>query len=62
MTKSTQTRRTALKTLGAAATLPLWARYTHAQTAAPVKVGFQVHRTGIGAAYGRWYDRTTQAA
>ena len=62
MTKSTQTRRTALKTLGAAATLPLWARYTHAQTAAPIKVGFQVHRTGIGAAYGRWYDRTTQAA
>ncbi|MEO9826612.1 MAG: ABC transporter substrate-binding protein [Paracoccaceae bacterium] len=62
MTKSTQTRRTALKTLGAAATLPLWARYTNAQTAAPVKVGFQVHRTGIGAAYGRWYDRTTQAA
>ena len=21
-----------------------------------------MHRTGIGAAYGRWYDRTTQAA
>jgi branched-chain amino acid transport system substrate-binding protein len=55
-----------LKTLGAgaaaAATLPLWARYTHAQSAAPIKVGFQVHRTGIGAAYGRWYDRTTMAA
>ena len=66
MTKSTTTRRGALKTLGtgaaAAATLPLWARYTHAQSAAPIKVGFQVHRTGIGAAYGRWYDRTTQAA
>ncbi|CUH53598.1 ABC transporter substrate-binding protein [Shimia marina] len=65
--KTTQTtRRGALKTLalggGAAATLPLWARYTSAQTAAPVKVGFQVHRTGIGAAYGRWYDRTTTAA
>ena len=66
MTKSTTTRRGALKTLGAgaaaAATLPLWARYTHAQSAAPIKIGFQVHRTGIGAAYGRWYDRTTQAA
>ncbi|NNE87359.1 MAG: ABC transporter substrate-binding protein [Silicimonas sp.] len=62
MTKSTTTRRSALKTLGAAATLPLWARYTHAQTAEPIRVGFQVHRTGIGAAYGRWYDRTTQAA
>jgi branched-chain amino acid transport system substrate-binding protein len=62
----TTTRRGALKTLGAGAvaatSMPLWARYTHAQTAAPIKLGFQVHRTGIGAAYGRWYDRTTQAA
>ncbi|MGR3371681.1 MAG: ABC transporter substrate-binding protein [Pseudooceanicola nanhaiensis] len=58
-------RRAALKTLGAAgaaATLPLWARYTHAQTAAPIRIGFQKHATGIGAAYGRWYDRTSQAA
>ncbi|MDF0600667.1 ABC transporter substrate-binding protein [Psychromarinibacter sp. C21-152] len=65
MTSNT-TRRGALKTLaaggGAAATLPLWARYTHAQSAEPIRIGFQVHRTGIGAAYGRWYDRTTQAA
>lgn len=56
------TRRGALVGGVAAATLPLWARYSHAQTAAPIKIGFQVHRTGIGAAYGRWYDRTTQAA
>ncbi|WP_113912183.1 ABC transporter substrate-binding protein [Roseovarius dicentrarchi] len=57
------TRRGALGTLaGGAAALPLWARYTHAQTAEPIKIGFQVHRTGIGAAYGRWYDRTTNAA
>lgn len=58
-------RRGALTTLAGAAagaSLPLWARYTHAQTSAPIKVGFQVHRTGIGAAYGRWYDRTTEAA
>ncbi|MDJ0628102.1 MAG: ABC transporter substrate-binding protein [Rhodobacter sp.] len=64
MTKPT-TRRTALKTLAAgtaAASLPLWARYTHAQTAAPIKIGFQQHATGIGAAYGRWYGRTTDAA
>ena len=27
-----------------------------------IKVGFQMHATGIGASYGRWYDRTTQAA
>ena len=60
------TRRGALKTLAGgvagAATLPLWARYTHAQTSEPIKIGFQVHRTGIGAAYGRWYGRTTEAA
>lgn len=67
MTNSTNktTRRGALKTLAAgagAASLPLWARYTNAQTAEPVKIGFQVHRTGIGAAYGRWYGRTSEAA
>ncbi|MEM7614972.1 MAG: ABC transporter substrate-binding protein [Pseudomonadota bacterium] len=56
------TRRGALKTGAAAASVPLWARYAQAQTSAPIKVGFQVHRTGIGAAYGRWYDRTTNAA
>ena len=61
----TATRRGALKTLAggaAAATLPLWARYTHAQTAEPIRIGFQQHRTGIGAAYGRWYGRATEAA
>lgn len=68
MTKpiKTTTRRGALKTLAGgaagAATLPLWARYGQAQSAEPIRIGFQVHRTGIGAAYGRWYDRTTQAA
>jgi branched-chain amino acid transport system substrate-binding protein len=55
-------RRSLLAAGTAAASLPLWARYTHAQSAEPIKIGFQVHRTGIGAAYGRWYDRTTQAA
>ncbi|MGV6849529.1 MAG: twin-arginine translocation signal domain-containing protein, partial [Marinibacterium sp.] len=54
---ATPTRRGALKTLaagaGAAATLPLWARYASAQSAEPIRIGFQVHRTGIGAAYGR---------
>lgn len=59
------TRRNALKTLAAGAggaALPLWARYAQAQTSEPIRIGFQVHRTGIGAAYGRWYDRTTNAA
>lgn len=60
------TRRNVLKTLAggvaASASIPLWARYAQAQTSEPIRIGFQVHRTGIGAAYGRWYDRTTMAA
>ena len=58
-------RRRALGTLaaaGAGAALPLWARYTHAQTAQPIRIGFQKHATGIGAAYGRWYDQVSRAA
>ncbi|HAR52655.1 MAG TPA: branched-chain amino acid ABC transporter substrate-binding protein, partial [Roseovarius nubinhibens] len=62
---SSTTRRGALKTLAlgaGAASLPMWARYAQASTSEPIKIGFQVHRTGIGAAYGRWYGRTTEAA
>ena len=65
---SSLTRRGALKTLGtgvgavaAASTLPGF-RFAQAHASEPIRLGFQVHRTGIGAAYGRWYDRTTQAA
>ena len=36
--------------------------FVQAQSSAPIKLGFQLHRTGIGASYGRWYQRTTQAA
>jgi len=65
-TSTGTTRRGALKTLAggaaAATSLPLWARYAQAQTAEPIRIGFQMHRTGIGAAYGRWYGRTTEAA
>jgi branched-chain amino acid transport system substrate-binding protein len=46
--------------LGAPATGP-WVRRVGAQTG-PLRLGFQVHRTGIGAVYGRWYERTTTAA
>ncbi|HEX6121207.1 MAG TPA: ABC transporter substrate-binding protein, partial [Dongiaceae bacterium] len=63
------TRRTALKGLGAAAgggaalgLAPGFVRYIQVQAAEPIKIGFQAHRTGIGAAYGRWYERTTNAA
>jgi branched-chain amino acid transport system substrate-binding protein len=62
-------RRIALKGLGAAGLAttamqlaPGAARYVQAQTSEPLKLGFQVHRTGIGAAYGRWYERTVRAA
>ncbi len=60
--KPSLTRRKTLKTLGAGALAASVGCYVQAQSSAPIKVGFQVHRTGIGAAYGRWYDRTTQAA
>ena len=59
------TRRTALKGFGAAAGLvagPGFVRYSQAQSSAPIRIGFQAHRTGIGASYGRWYERTTNAA
>lgn len=60
-------RRSTLKGMGAGAllattSLPQMTGYAQAQSSAPIKIGFQVHRTGIGAAYGRWYDRTTTAA
>ena len=46
-------------TLAATAGLP---GFVQAQSSAPIRLGFQLHRTGIGAAYGRWYERTAQAA
>lgn len=58
-------RRTALKGLAAGAGLaaaPGFVRYAQAQSSEPIRIGFQAHRTGIGAAYGRWYERTTNAA
>lgn len=63
------TRRGVLKTLAAGtgaivatSALPGLSGFAQAQSSAPIKIGFQVHRTGIGAAYGRWYNRTTEAA
>jgi len=58
-------RRALLKGAGAAASVALapgFVRYAQAQSSAPIRIGFQCHRTGIGAAYGRWYERTTTAA
>ena len=62
-------RRKVLTTMGAAAGIagasafvPSAARFAQAQSAGPIKLGFQVHRTGIGSSYGRWYDRVATAA
>jgi branched-chain amino acid transport system substrate-binding protein len=67
--KSLITRRGALKGLAAVAgggaalgLTPGFVRYIQVSAAEPIKIGFQAHRTGIGAAYGRWYERTTNAA
>ncbi|RRI04445.1 ABC transporter substrate-binding protein [Mesorhizobium tamadayense] len=65
LSKTTLSRRTALKGLAAGAGLALapgFVRYSQAQSSAPIKIGFQLHRTGIGAAYGRWYEKTSAAA
>ncbi len=58
-------RRTLLKGAAAGgllATTPLVSRFAQAQSSEPIRIGFQQHQTGIGAAYGRWYGRTTDAA
>ena len=68
-------RRTALKSAGVmagAAVAGLTGAYApsalssralaQSSTDKPIKIGFQAHRTGIGATYGRWYERTSVAA
>ncbi len=61
--KNTLSRRSLLKGMAAtslaASALP---GHLYGATDEPIRIGFQVHRTGIGAAYGRWYERTTNAA
>ena len=63
------TRRSALGTLGASvgaigatSFLPNVARMAHAQGSGPIRLGLQLHRTGIGSVYGRWYERVATAA
>jgi branched-chain amino acid transport system substrate-binding protein len=55
-------RRALLKGMAAGAAASAFPWHVQAQSSAPIRLGFQVHRTGIGAAYGRWYERTAQAA
>lgn len=56
------TRRQTLKTLGALAGAAAIPTALAQPKGKPIRIGFQVHRTGIGATYGRWYERTTSAA
>ena len=56
------TRRTALKGFAVGATLLASPHVLRAQTGGTIKLGAPFHRTGIGASYGRWYERTAQAA
>jgi branched-chain amino acid transport system substrate-binding protein len=56
------TRREVLKGLGASAALLAMPHIARAQTSGTIKLGAPFHRTGIGASYGRWYERTAQAA
>jgi len=66
VSKNLLTNRRSLLTGAAAggllATSPLVSRFAQAQSSEPIRIGFQQHQTGIGAAYGRWYGRTTDAA
>ncbi len=62
---TTPTRRKVLTGMAASGALlatGMTPRFVQAQSSAPIKLGFQLHRTGIGAAYGRWYERTASAA
>lgn len=68
-TSSKINRRSTLLGLGAGVgalastgALPGSLGFAQAQSSAPIKIGFQKHATGIGAAYGRWYDAATTAA
>jgi branched-chain amino acid transport system substrate-binding protein len=56
------TRRDVLRGSAAAATLLASPAVLRAQSGGKIKLGAPFHRTGIGASYGRWYERTATAA
>ncbi|MGV3549532.1 ABC transporter substrate-binding protein [Rhizobium sp.] len=60
--KSILSRRTVLKGAAAAATLLASPMVLRAQSGGKIRLGAPFHRTGIGASYGRWYERTAVAA
>ncbi len=55
-------RRSLLQGMAAGSAALAFPGFLQAQSAAPIKLGFQLHATGIGASYGRWYQRTADAA
>lgn len=59
---SRPTRRTVLKGAVTAATLLATPAVLRAQSSGKIRLGAPFHRTGIGASYGRWYERTAVAA
>jgi branched-chain amino acid transport system substrate-binding protein len=61
-TPTAPSRRAVLQGLATAASALAVPRFVQAQSSQPYRLGFQLHRTGIGAAYGRWYERTASAA
>ena len=66
--KFSSKRRAALKKFGVAAGVGAAAQFAPSiasfaySASEPIKIGAQIHRTGIGASYGRWYERVTAAA
>ena len=61
-------KRATLKQLGVVAgagiasqLAPSLIRPVYGASGEPIKVGMQLHRTGIGASYGRWYERVATA-
>lgn len=62
------TKRSTLKKFAAAAGVAVSAQINPAVIGyvqgsdRPIRVGMQLHRTGIGASYGRWYERAAVAA
>ncbi len=60
-------KRKSLRKLAGAAGIAMTAQFSPALTGhvlgsdRPIKVGMQLHRTGIGASYGRWYERVAVA-
>lgn len=61
-TASSISRRSVLRGAATLTTLLAAPAVLRAQSGGKIKLGAPFHRTGIGASYGRWYERTATAA